>query len=127
MAADLASQPSSGVLVQLRGDTHILNFGFYASPEQSLLFDIVDFDETYPGPFEWDLKRLPPYGQKGDPLLQKKDQGVYRDANCTLDAPKPTGGGSPTPNTRRKVKSFWSDGFEGYQVEAYATHTGKQI
>jgi hypothetical protein len=72
MAADLASQPSSGVLVQLRGDTHILNFGFYASPEQSLLFDIVDFDETYPGPFEWDLKRLPPYGQKGDPLLQKR-------------------------------------------------------
>ena len=58
MAADLASQPSSGVLVQLCGDAHLLNFGFYASPERSLLFDIVDFDETYPGPFEWDLKRL---------------------------------------------------------------------
>lgn len=58
MAADLASQPNSGVLVQLCGDAHLLNFGFYASPERSLLFDIVDFDETYPGPFEWDLKRL---------------------------------------------------------------------
>jgi uncharacterized protein (DUF2252 family) len=40
------------------GDAHLLNFGFYASPERTLLFDIVDFDETYPGPFEWDLKRL---------------------------------------------------------------------
>jgi hypothetical protein len=58
MAADLSSQPNSGVLVQLCGDAHLLNFGFYASPERSLLFDIVDFDETYPGPFEWDLKRL---------------------------------------------------------------------
>jgi hypothetical protein len=58
MAADLARSPHSGVLVQLCGDAHLLNFGFYASPERSLLFDIVDFDETYPGPFEWDLKRL---------------------------------------------------------------------
>jgi hypothetical protein len=58
MAADLACSPHSGILVQLCGDAHLLNFGFYASPERSLLFDIVDFDETYPGPFEWDLKRL---------------------------------------------------------------------
>lgn len=58
MAADLACSPHSGQLVQLCGDAHLLNFGFYASPERSLLFDIVDFDETYPGPFEWDLKRL---------------------------------------------------------------------
>ena len=58
MAADLARSPHSGLLVQLCGDAHLLNFGFYASPERTLLFDIVDFDETYPGPFEWDLKRL---------------------------------------------------------------------
>lgn len=58
MAADLARQPNTGVMAQLCGDAHLLNFGFYASPERSLLFDIVDFDETYPGPFEWDLKRL---------------------------------------------------------------------
>jgi hypothetical protein len=58
MAADLASLPHSGVLAQLCGDAHLMNFGFYASPERTLLFDIVDFDETYPGPFEWDLKRL---------------------------------------------------------------------
>jgi len=58
MASDLSRQPHSGLMVQLCGDAHLLNFGFYASPERQLLFDINDFDETHPGPFEWDLIRL---------------------------------------------------------------------
>ncbi|MDL5488034.1 DUF2252 domain-containing protein [Microbacterium wangruii] len=58
MAADLASAPHSGLTVQMCGDAHILNFGLWASPERTLLFDARDFDETLPGPFEWDLKRL---------------------------------------------------------------------
>jgi uncharacterized protein (DUF2252 family) len=58
MAEDLASMPSSGLTVQLCGDAHLSNFGFYASPERRLLFDLNDFDETLPGPFEWDVKRL---------------------------------------------------------------------
>ncbi|MET8164647.1 DUF2252 domain-containing protein [Streptomyces sp. NPDC005329] len=58
MAADLASQPHTGLTVQLCGDAHLLNFGLYASPERGLLFDLNDFDETFPGPFEWDVKRL---------------------------------------------------------------------
>jgi uncharacterized protein (DUF2252 family) len=58
MAADLACQPHSGVMVQLCGDAHLLNFGFYGSPERQLLFDLNDFDETHPGPFEWDVQRL---------------------------------------------------------------------
>ncbi|AZP17260.1 DUF2252 domain-containing protein [Streptomyces aquilus] len=58
MATDLASQPHTGLTVQLCGDAHLLNFGLYASPERSLLFDLNDFDETFPGPFEWDVKRL---------------------------------------------------------------------
>lgn len=58
MAADLAAAPHSGLTVQMCGDAHILNFGFWASPERQLLFDARDFDETLPGPFEWDLKRL---------------------------------------------------------------------
>ncbi|MFI9796553.1 DUF2252 domain-containing protein [Streptomyces sp. NPDC052302] len=58
MAADLAALPHTGLTVQLCGDAHLLNFGLYASPEGSLLFDIDDFDETFPGPFEWDVKRL---------------------------------------------------------------------
>ena len=58
MASDLARRPDSGLMVQLCGDAHLLNFGFYASPERQLLFDINDFDETHPGPFEWDVLRL---------------------------------------------------------------------
>ncbi|MDX2678639.1 DUF2252 domain-containing protein [Streptomyces sp. NY05-11A] len=58
MAADLAAQPHTGLTVQLCGDAHLLNFGVYASPERALLFDLNDFDETFPGPFEWDVKRL---------------------------------------------------------------------
>lgn len=58
MAHDLGSAPSSGLEVQLCGDCHLANFGFYASPEWSLVFDLNDFDETVRGPFEWDLKRL---------------------------------------------------------------------
>jgi uncharacterized protein (DUF2252 family) len=58
MAADLAGTPASGLSVQLCGDAHVANFGLYASPERELLFDVNDFDETLPGPWEWDVKRL---------------------------------------------------------------------
>ena len=58
MAGDLASTPSMGSTVQLCGDAHLSNFGVYASPERRLVFDLNDFDETHPGPWEWDVKRL---------------------------------------------------------------------
>jgi len=58
MASDLASQPDSGLQVQLCGDAHVLNFGLWATPERNLSFDLRDFDETLPGPFEWDIKRF---------------------------------------------------------------------
>ena len=58
MAADLAPTQRTGLNVQLCGDAHVANFGLYGSPERELLFDVNDFDETLPGPFEWDLKRL---------------------------------------------------------------------
>ena len=58
MAADLAVTPQSGVTVQLCGDAHLSNFGLFGSPERRMLFDINDFDETLPGPWEWDVKRL---------------------------------------------------------------------
>ncbi|TDT97446.1 uncharacterized protein (DUF2252 family) [Streptomyces sp. 846.5] len=58
MAGDLAATPSSGLYAQLCGDAHMLNFRLFASPERNLLFDINDFDETLPGPWEWDVKRL---------------------------------------------------------------------
>ena len=58
MAADLAATPVSGLEVQACGDAHLSNFGVYASPERALVFDLNDFDETLPGPWEWDVKRL---------------------------------------------------------------------
>jgi uncharacterized protein (DUF2252 family) len=58
MAADLAAHPDSGIRVQACGDAHLLNLGLFATPERRLVFDINDFDETLPAPFEWDVKRL---------------------------------------------------------------------
>ena len=58
MANDLASTPRSGLMVQCCGDAHLSNFGVFASPERQLVFDVNDFDETLPGPWEWDVKRL---------------------------------------------------------------------
>jgi uncharacterized protein (DUF2252 family) len=58
MAADLASTPKSGLRVQACGDAHLMNFGGFATPERNIFFDINDFDETLPAPWEWDVKRL---------------------------------------------------------------------
>ncbi len=58
MASDLAATPVSGFRVQLCGDAHLANFGGFASPERDLIFSVNDFDETIPGPWEWDVKRL---------------------------------------------------------------------
>lgn len=57
-ANDLANTPDSGIVVQACGDCHLLNFGGFATPERNLIFDLNDFDETHPGPWEWDVKRL---------------------------------------------------------------------
>ncbi len=74
MALDLARQPHSGVMVQLCGDAHLMNFGFYASPERKLVFGLTDFDETLPGPYEWDLKRL-----AASVMLAAESLGLERD------------------------------------------------
>jgi hypothetical protein len=58
MAADLARTPTSGMRVKLCGDAHLSNFGGFAAPDRRLVFDVNDFDETLPGPWEWDVKRL---------------------------------------------------------------------
>jgi uncharacterized protein (DUF2252 family) len=58
MAADLAGTPSTGIRTQVCGDCHLMNFGGFATPERRMIFDINDFDETLPGPWEWDVKRL---------------------------------------------------------------------
>ena len=58
MAHDLATTPTTGIEVQACGDCHLLNFGAFATPERNLVFDLNDFDETLPAPWEWDVKRL---------------------------------------------------------------------
>ena len=58
MASDLAGTPSSGLHVQICGDAHLSNFGVFGSAERRLIFDVNDFDETLPGPWEWDVKRF---------------------------------------------------------------------
>src|SRR4051812_4325100 len=58
LASDLAGSPDSGIRVQLCGDAHLSNFGGFASPDRNLVYDLNDFDETLPGPWEWDVKRL---------------------------------------------------------------------
>jgi uncharacterized protein (DUF2252 family) len=58
MAADLSKTPRTGIQVQACGDCHLANFGGYGTPERNLVFDVTDFDETMPAPWEWDIKRL---------------------------------------------------------------------
>ncbi|HSO95771.1 MAG TPA: DUF2252 domain-containing protein [Acidimicrobiia bacterium] len=75
MAHDLVSTPVTGIIVQACGDAHIANFGVFASPERDLLFDVTDFDETLPGPWEWDVKRL-----ATSAVLAGRDAGLSRAA-----------------------------------------------
>ena len=78
MASDLATTPSSGMHAQICGDAHLSNFGVFGSPERHLVFDVNDFDETAPGPWEWDVKRLAASLEiaardNGFPAKQRKD------------------------------------------------------
>jgi uncharacterized protein (DUF2252 family) len=90
MAHDLAATPRSGLMVQCCGDAHLSNFGAFASPERRLVFDINDFDETLPGPWEWDVKRLAAsmliaatdnsYSAKDRDKIVLETVGAYRNA-----------------------------------------------
>src|SRR5205807_3564877 len=75
MAADLAGTPVTGMRVQACGDCHLLNFGFFATPERREIFDINDLDETLPAPWEWDVKRL-----AASFVLAGRDNGFSGDA-----------------------------------------------
>jgi len=81
MAADLARAPSSGIYVQACGDAHLSNFGLFATPERTLAFDINDFDETHPAPFEWDVMRL-----VASIVVAADDLGLERKASQRLAA-----------------------------------------
>ena len=83
MASDLAGSPTSGIRTQICGDAHLSNFGMYASPERRLVFDLNDFDETLPGPWEWDVKRLATslyIAGRFNGLNKKRSRGLARRA-----------------------------------------------
>jgi uncharacterized protein (DUF2252 family) len=90
MANDLATTPSTGITAQICGDAHLSNFGAYGSPERKLVFDVNDFDETLPGPWEWDVKRLATsfaiaarnnnYAQQEEASLASISAAAYREA-----------------------------------------------
>jgi uncharacterized protein (DUF2252 family) len=81
MAADLARIPVTGIVVQLCGDAHLANFGLFATPERNVIFDVNDFDETLPGPWEWDVMRLcasiPLAGRARGPRRGSIDEAVF--------------------------------------------------
>jgi uncharacterized protein (DUF2252 family) len=79
MSADLSTTPSTGLEVQLCGDAHLSNFGVFATPERKLVFDLNDFDETHPGPWEWDLKRL-----AASAVVAGRENGFSEKVNRTL-------------------------------------------
>src|ERR1700729_3387849 len=83
MASDLADTPVTGLAVQACGDAHLSNFGIFASPERRLAFDVNDFDETLPGPWEWDVKRLAAsleVAARGNGFTGKQRRGIVMNA-----------------------------------------------
>jgi uncharacterized protein (DUF2252 family) len=94
MASDLADAPRTGLQVQLCGDAHLSNFGAFASPDRRLVFDINDFDETLPGPFEWDLKRL-----VASFAVAGRDRGFHSKKRQTINR-------AVTEAYRKAMKSF---------------------
>jgi uncharacterized protein (DUF2252 family) len=103
MATDLAAAPDTGLTVQLCGDAHLSNFGVYASPERRLIFDLNDFDETYPGPFEWDVKRL-----AASFTIAGEDRGFDDDINRQLAI---TAASSYRATLRRLAERGWLEGW----------------
>ncbi|QEV99297.1 DUF2252 domain-containing protein [Microbacterium caowuchunii] len=114
MAADLADTPTSGITVQLCGDAHLSNFGIFATPERNLIFDINDFDETLPGPWEWDLKRLVAsfeVAARGRGFSRNERTAVIRAAARGYRERMRTAAGSP-------VLYSWHDRLDSEQVQA---------
>jgi uncharacterized protein (DUF2252 family) len=110
MAQDLASMPKTGIQAQLCGDAHLLNFGAYASPERALLFDLNDFDETLPGPWEWDIKRL-----AASFVVAGRDNGF--DAAACREAAR-----AVTASYRRRMAEFSEMG----ELEVWYSRVGEE-
>ena len=106
MAADLANTPRSGFEVQACGDAHLSNFGAFAAPDRELMFDLNDFDETLPGPWEWDLKRLVASFEIAgrDRDFGRKDRRAVRAQRCPL-LPRDDAAAGAAEQPRRLVRA----------------------
>lgn len=120
MASDLGAQPSSGLQVQLCGDAHLSNFGLFAAPDRVPVFDVNDFDETNPGPFEWDVKRL-----ATSFVLAARDNGFPKDV--VADAAVASARQyriSMADYARMKEIDIWYDRVDASALEAWAQRAG---
>ena len=116
MASDLASQPDSGLFVQLCGDAHLSNFGLYAAPDRVPVFDLNDFDETNPGPFEWDLKRL-----AASFVLAARDNGLSDDiARAAAAATAEQYRKSMIEYAKMRELDIWYDRIDATSIEAWS-------
>ena len=103
MAADLAASPVSGLRVQVIGDAHISNFGVFASPERRLVFDVNDFDETLPAPWEWDVKRL----VASVAVAARGERRGQGGGQAAAAAPPPPTAGRCTTSPRKTTLDVW--------------------
>ena len=121
MASDLASQPGSGLFVQLCGDAHLSNFGLYAAPDRVPVFDLNDFDETNPGPFEWDLKRL-----AASFVLAARDNGLSDDvARAAASASAEQYRQSMMAYAKMPELDIWYDRIDASSIESWSQDNGR--
>lgn len=120
MASDLGAQPSSGLQVQLCGDAHLSNFGLFAAPDRVPVFDVNDFDETNPGPFEWDVKRL-----ATSFVLAARDNGFPKDvvADAALASARQYRT-SMAEYAAMKEIDIWYDRVDASVMESWAQRAG---
>ena len=122
MALDLSTTPRSNITVQASGDAHISNFGLFASPERTLVFDSNDFDETLPGPWEWDVKRL-----AASVVIAAREQRLHagRGADCRR-SPRCAATASRWPRySGMGLLDIWYDQTTADDIEASLAAAGK--
>ena len=120
MASDLASMPNTGLVVQLCGDAHLSNFGLFAGQDRSLIFDVNDFDETNPGPFEWDVMRL-----AASFMLAAQDNGLSAvEADEVTRAVAATYRVSMGQFSQMPDLAIWYDRIDTATLESWAAESG---
>ncbi len=123
MASDLATTPRSGLEAQICGDAYVGNFGVFASPERSLMFDVNDFDETRPGPWEWDVKRL-----ATSVVVAGRDSGLSKKERARAAVASYLGTGTTFDNAIGEFAQIYADqNQQGYEALQQAIASGRVV